>query len=117
MIAGIQAAVSGLQAFAKKIENNANNVANLNTEGFKKDRVVLSAQSPQGVTATLEQVNTPGPFVVETTDEGSQLIEQSNVDLGEEIPEMLLNKYGYTANLKSLQAADQMMRDMLDIKA
>ena len=116
MIAGIQSALSSLQAFATKTENNANNIANMNTGGFKKDRVVLSALSPQGVKATLEQ-GALGASVVESTDEGSNMIEQSNVDLGQEIPEMLLNKIGYTANLKTLQTADQMMQSVLDIKA
>ena len=114
---GIQAALSGLQAFTKKIENNANNVANMNTEGFKKNRVLLSEQPPQGVMATVEQVNLSGPVIAELTDQGSTMIEQSNVDLGEELPEMMLNTHGYTANLKSLQAADQMMQSLLDIKA
>jgi flagellar basal-body rod protein FlgC len=117
MIAGIQSASSGLQAFTTKIENNANNVANMNTDGFKKDRVILSAQSPQGVKATMERVDAPGSFVAELTDQGYEMIEQSNVDLGEEMPEMLLNKHGYTANLKTLQTADQMMQSLLDIKA
>ena len=117
MIAGIQSALSGLQAFAKKTENNANNVANMNTDGFKKDRVVLSAQSPQGVKATIEQVDAPGPVVAELTDQGYEMIEQSNVDLSEEMPEMLLNKHGYAANLKTLQTTDQMMQSLLDIKA
>lgn len=117
MTAGIQSALSGLQAFAKKIENNANNVANMNTDGFKKNRVVLSSQYPQGVKSTIEQVNAPGPFVAEMTDKGYGKVELSNVDLGEEIPDMLLNKHGYAANIKTLQAADQMMRSVLDIKA
>jgi len=34
MIAGIQSALSGLQAVATKIENTANNVTNMNTDGF-----------------------------------------------------------------------------------
>jgi flagellar basal-body rod protein FlgC len=117
MITGIQAALSGLQAFATKIENTANNIANMNTEGFKKDRVVLSAQAPQGVKATIEQLDTPGAVIAESTDQGVQMIEQSNVDLSEEMPEMLLDEYGYTANLKTLQTADQMMQSLLDIKA
>lgn len=117
MIAGIQAALSGVQAFTTKIENNAHNVANLNTEGFKKDRVVLSAQVPQGVKAAVEQVDTPGSFIAEQTDQGIEMIEQSNVDLGEEMPDMLINTQGYKANLKTLQAADEMMQTVLDIKA
>jgi len=117
MIAGIHSALSGLQALTTKIENNANNVANLNTEGFKKDRVVLSTQTPQGVQAVVEQVDTPGPFVAEQTDQGVEMVEQSNVDLSEEFPEMMLNAQGYKANLKTLQAADDMMQTVLDIKA
>ncbi len=117
MIAGIQSALSGLEAFTKKIENNANNVANMNTEGFKKSRVLLAAQPPQGVRATVEQVDLSGPVVAEPGDNGIVMIEQSNVDLGEEFPEMMLNTHGYAANLKTLQATDQMLQNMLDIKA
>ncbi len=117
MVAGIQSAVSGLRAFTTKIENNANNVANLNTEGFKKDRVVLSAQVPQGVKAAVEQVDAPGAIVAKQTGQGMEMVELSNVNLGEELPEMMLNMHGYKANLKTLQAADEMMQGLLDIKA
>ena len=117
MISGIQSALSGLQAFSEKIENNANNIANMNTDGFKKNRVVLSAQYPQGVKTTLEKVEAPGSFVAEMTGQGYEMVQQSNVDLGDEIPDMLLNKHGYAANIKTLQAADQMMQSVLDIKA
>jgi flagellar basal-body rod protein FlgC len=116
MINGVQSALSGLQAFAKKIENNAHNVANVNTEGFKKNRVLLSEQPPQGVSATVEQVNLSNPVVAELTDQGYVMIEQSNVDLGEELPEMMLNAHGYTSNLKTLQATDKMLQSLLDIK-
>jgi flagellar basal body rod protein FlgG len=92
MIDGIQSALSGLQAFTTKIENGANNVANMNTKGFKKDRVVLSTQFPQGVKATVEKVDTPVPVVAEMTEQGYEMIEQSNVDLSEEMADMLLNK-------------------------
>lgn len=117
MISGVQSALSGLQAFTTKIEKNANNIANMNTDGFKKDRVLLSAQAPQGVKATVEQVDEPGAMVVEPSDQGEVMTELSNVDLGEEIPDMLLNSHGYAANLKSLRTADDMMQSVLDIKA
>lgn len=90
----------------------------MNTDGFKKDRVLLSAQAPQGVKATVEQVDEPGAMVVaEPSDQGEVMTELSNVDLGEEISDMLLNSHGYAANLKSLRAADDMMQSVLDIKA
>ena len=117
MISGVQAALSGLQAYGMKLQNNGNNVANMNTENFKKNRVLLSEQKPQGVSATAEKVNTPGPLVQEQTSRGLEMIEQSNVDLGEEIPDMMLNSHAYKANLKTLQTADEMTASLLDLKA
>lgn len=117
MIAGIQSALSGLQAYTRKVENNANNVANVNPLGFKKNRVLLAEQAPQGVRASVEQVDTPGAMVAEQTSRGTEMVELSNVDIGEEFPDMMRNVHGYKANLKTVQAADAMLQGLLDIKA
>ncbi len=117
MISGVQSALSGMQAFSTKIAKSANNIANMNTDGFKKDRVLLSAQASQGVTATVEQVDEPGAMVAAPGDQGEAVTELSNVDLVEEIPDMLVSGHGYAANLKSLRVADEMMQSVLDIKA
>jgi len=117
MINGVHAALSGLQALTTRVEKNANNVANMHTEGFKKDRVLLSERHPQGVEALVEKIHSPGSYVAEMTGRGYEMIEQSNVDLVEEIPELLLNSHGYSANIKTLQTVDQMTRSLLDIKA
>lgn len=120
MITGIYTALSGLQAYSTRVANNANNIANVNTEGFKKDRVILSAQPPQGVRATVEEVNAPSPAVTEMTDQGSEMVKQSNesnVDLGEEIPDLVVNQHSYSANLKTIETTNQMMQSLLDLKA
>lgn len=117
MISGVHAALSGLQAYSTRVANTASNVANMYTQGFKKDRVVLSTQVPQGVRATVEKVDTPGPAVAEMTDQGYEMVEQSNVDPSEEIPELMTSQHGYGANLKTIKTADQMMQSLLDIKA
>ena len=117
MISGVYAALSGLQAYSTRMANNANNVANMNTDGFKRDRVILSTQAPQGVRATVEKVSSPGPVVAEATDQGYEMIEQSNVDLSEEVPEFTMNQHGHDANVRTIQAADQMMQSLLDLKA
>ena len=116
MMAGIQSALSGLQAFATKIGNNAHNIANMNTEKFKKDSVILSSQSPQGVRATVLPAEAPGSVVTELSDQGSEMVEQSNVDLGEELPDLILTAHSYRANLETLQTADQMVQSLLDTK-
>ena len=117
MIAGIESALSGLRAFTTKIEKNANNIANMNTDGFKGDRVLLSSQSPQGVKATVVQGDTSGPMVPASIDGAGAMTEQSNVDLVEELTDMIANTHGFSANLKTLQATDQMTKSVLDIKA
>lgn len=117
MINGIQAALSGLQAYNTRTANTANNIANSNTEGFKKGRVLLEEAQPQGVTARFERVETPGAKIPVEISQGQQLIEQSNVDLTEEMPDMMTGKHSYTANLKSLQIMDEMTSTLLNIKA
>ncbi len=117
MVSGIQAALSALQAYSTKIQNNANNVANANTEGFKKGKVILTETLPQGVRANVEKVDTPGPIIFEETNTGLEPIEQSNVDLSQEFPEMINNQHAFEANLKTLQAENEMLDSLLDIKA
>lgn len=117
MTSAINAAMSGLQAYSQQLQKTGNNIANLNTESFKKDRVLLSEKQPEGVSASVEKVDTPGPLVYEETSEGYELIEQSNVDLGEEIPDMINSVNAYKANLKTLQAEDEMADSLLNVKA
>ena len=42
----------------------------MNADGFGKNRVMLFAQYPQGVKATIVQIDAPGPLVAEMTGQG-----------------------------------------------
>lgn len=117
MISALQSAVSALQAFGTKIDANSNNIANSATPEYKRTRVSLSDVEPAGVRANISKLETQGPKIYEQTSEGLELIEQSNVDLGRELPEMMLNTHFYTANLKTIQATDDLLSTMLDLKA
>ncbi len=112
-----QSALSALQAFGTKLNSNANNVANSQSEGFKKTRVTLSDTQPQGVKANVERIDTPGARHYEQTSQGTELVELSNVNFAEEITESKLNTTFYKANLKTLQVADEMTESLLNIKA
>lgn len=117
MVAAIQSALSGIQAFSLKTQATANNIANLNTDGFQRDVVTLSSQSPQGVVAEVNKDQTPGALMVETTAAGEEMVEQSNVDLVREVPELLMDKQGFNAALKTLQVSDQMTETLIDLNA
>ena len=116
MISGINSTLSAMQAFQKKMESVADNTANVNTDGFKKTKVTLHEGTGRSIVPQVHRIETPGPQVYEQTSEGSELVEKSNVELTEEIPQMMLNKRFYQANIKMLQVEDEMLGSLLDIK-
>lgn len=117
MMSAVNSALSGLQAFGTKVNSNANNIANVSTDGYKKSRVTMASQEPQGVKASVDTVTSPGPVRNEETSSGSELVEGSNVELSQEIPDSQMNARFYQANLKTLQTVDEMTSSLLQIKA
>ena len=110
-------ALSALQAFSTRVNSNANNIANANTDGFKRTRVNLESTEPGGVKAVVEKMDTPGATFFQEGSSGQEEVERSNVELSREIPEMKLNSTLYKANLKTLQVADEMTGSLLNLKA
>jgi flagellar hook protein FlgE len=117
MISALQSAVSALQAYGTKIDANSNNIANSATPEYKRTRVTLSNVEPTGVRANVSKLETKGTEVYEQTTDGLELTELSNVDLGRELPEMMLNTHFYKANLKTIETTDQLLSSVLDLKA
>lgn len=52
MISGINSSVSALQSLSKKAESTANNVANINTPGYKATRVTLQDAGNQTISTS-----------------------------------------------------------------
>ncbi len=115
MISSAGSAVSAINAFEKKMGVTSNNVANSQTDGFKKSRADLVEGETGGVEVEITQVNDPGPIV--TVEENGAAVEKemSNVDLAEEIPQTIISETGYDANLKTLKTQDEMLGTLLDI--
>jgi len=88
-------------------------VANVNTDEFKKDRVTIHSNELGQPEANIEKVDTPGYKIQGPEGE----IETSNVDLAEEVVNLKLGKTGYQANLKVLQAEQDIWKSVLDIMA
>ena len=115
MISGISSSLSGIAAAQTKLSATAHNIANANTDGFKKHRVILEESSAGGVLPKTEQSNTPGPVIFEETDQGHEPIEQSNVDLGEEMVDLLMSQRFFEANVGALEAQNNTLGNLLDI--
>jgi flagellar basal-body rod protein FlgC len=114
MTQAINAALSALGALGLKLNVSANNIANVNTDGFKKSRVILEDADPYGVRASISKVDTPGELVP-SADGSSQTKESSNVDLGEEIINLKITERAFEANLKPIKAEEEMTGKLLDI--
>ena len=117
MVSGIYSGLSALRSIQLKTQTTVNNVANVNTDEFKKSRVNLVEGTPEGVNVTISKIETPGPLAYEQTTKGHQLIEKSNVDLTEELPSLMLSRRAFQANIKTIQAEDEMLGMLLDIKS
>ena len=108
-------ALSALRAFDIRMDVNANNIVNVNTEGFKKTRVLLKESIPGGVQADLQQIKTPGVLLGVNEKTGDSR-ESSNVNLAEEIAEQIITRYALEASILTLITADDMDRMLMDIK-
>ena len=115
MLSGIASSLSGLSAAQTKLATSAHNVANANTDGFKKNRVLLEEASQGGVRATIEPVETSGPVAFKETTRGFGPVEQSNVDLGEAMVDLLITQRFFEANLGALETQHKTLGSVLDI--
>lgn len=108
--------LSALSAFGTQLNVTANNVANVNTDGFKKSRTVLEEGQAGSVNPRVEKINSPGPLVQDSVELGGTR-EMSNVDLAQEITSTIPSQRGYEANLKVIQTQDEILGKVIDMKA
>ncbi len=116
MIGAIHSALSGLNAFSRQIEVTAHNVANVNTDGFKKSHTEFVSVETGGVLPVIQKNESAGPSILNNSGYGSAQLELSNVDLGEETVNQILAQRGFEANVSTLKTADDMLGTILDIK-
>jgi flagellar basal-body rod protein FlgC len=115
MTFSIQSTLSAIKAFGEKMGVTANNIANVQTEEFKKSTATLVEGPKENVEVEITQPDISGPVIVDETDDQLTQKEMSNVDLAEEIPQTIIAQRGYEANLATLRTQDEMMKSIIDI--
>ncbi len=114
MIPALNSTISALRAFVTKLGATADNIANVNTDEFKRNRATLHEDHNGGVRVELSKDNRPG-FRYDTYEDGQKVEkETSNVDLAEEIPDLMVTRRAYQANLKTIKTQDEMLGSLLD---
>lgn len=115
MSAPFGVALSAIRALFTKLDVTANNIANANTDGFKKSRVDMQETAPGGVRVSISTVDTPGDPVPPAEGETAAR-ETSGVSLEEEMVNLVITQYAFSANLKTLKTKEEMQKSLLDIK-
>lgn len=116
MISSISSTISALHAFGKKMGVTANNVANVQSDEFKKSRALLQEGQRNEVKVEIDKIETPGTTISEIEDGEMVERELSNVDLAEELPQTIIAQRNYQANIKTAQALDEILETIIDIK-
>ncbi len=98
-IDGVNSAASALKAYSDNLSVTANNVANVNTADFKPADSTMNEGVNGGVYVTLSQ--------------GSQ----EGTDIAKEMVDMIATEEGFKANIKTLQASEDMSKKLIDIVA
>ena len=115
MVSSISSNLSSLNAHGKKLAVTSNNIANCNSDEFKKSRAILEEGLNNSVEVEISRVDTPGPIVTETVEGETRERELSNVDLAEELVQTIPAQRGYEANLVIIKTRDEMLGSVLDI--
>ena len=111
MISGINASQAALSTFSKTLSNTAGNIANVNTDGYKETVATINDDSAGLPQVSLKTSDAPGALL----QEGGVVRETSNVDLAQEIPQMMISQAGYEANIKALEAQNNVLKSTIDM--
>jgi flagellar hook protein FlgE len=107
-------ALSAIRVLDRANDVIANNIANVNTEGFQKSRAATAQAATGGVTLRVERVNSPIDTVT-LGGESQQVPETSDVKLDEELIAQTVNRRNYEANIKTLKTTEEMQGTLFDL--
>jgi len=104
---------SGIRAFQKAIETNAENIANIQTKNYKASRANFIEGANGSIEVEIQKIETSGAPL--PPDQGEPGDEMSNVDIAEETVDLIKNKSALESNLKVLKRLDELIGNFIDI--
>ena len=104
---GIYCSNTGLNAMQKKMSVIVNNLANVNTDGFKQGKISIKTfqQQLDGVMAGDEKADISAGVLNNNGD-----IESSNVDLVTNIADMISTARSYSLNSRMITSQDEILK-------
>ena len=94
--------ISSIQSHQTMMNVNANNIANVNTDGFVPSDTRMSA-AQGSVTANTRQSDDSGSL-------------KSQTDLNKEIPDQIIAQNATALNVSAIKTQDEMLGSLLDMR-
>ena len=113
----IRIGLSGMMAYKFGAQINANNIANVNTPGYKKIRAKFSETTNSS--SNISRRNAGVVWYSHRVDFNNAMqsnIKDSNVNIAEEIVNLIVNQRGFETNANSVKTADAILKTTIDIK-
>lgn len=114
--------IQAMQALATAQQVTANNVANVNTDGFEPSRTYLEdGEGGEGVrVAAVDKANAGMPAIHRdqtVVDESALEARPSGTDVAREMVDMIRNQRGFEANAAFYRNMNDMLGLVIDLKA
>ncbi len=106
--------LSAIQAMETQMNVTANNIANVDTNGFKESSAVLTEGAKGGVVVSISRPDGSTGLAAGTKPD-AKAQEPSNVDLTQQLSGMIPTQQGYEANLKAIKAQNEMLGSLIDM--
>ena len=116
MVNSLDTSLNAIQSHFTRLQASSDNIANLNTDGYKGRRVTINEGPTGAPTTTLSTDMSPGPSRLELNQKGEMVeVEMSNVDLATEYVKTMESTQAIKANLKAAQTTDELLGEIIDI--
>ncbi len=106
--------ISGIRAATDMLSTSANNIANINTDGYKKQNVNLRSDNGSGVVADITESSEAGSSYI---NKRGDMVETSNVNYIEEAVTQIKARHLLSANAAAIKYTDDAQKSIMDILA
>lgn len=113
MLLTFGSAISGIRAAFNVLAVSAHNTANINTEGFKKQRALLTEGKNGEVVTKIDKKDTRNGSVYQSTSQDT--VDTSNVDITQEIAGQINANHLSSANIAAFKVFDDVQKGLIDI--
>lgn len=117
--ASLNTALSAITANSRFFRSTANNVANLETDGFRAEQARFDARAPAGTEfrGLMDDGAVLGASSVDGSEDTGSELTRSNVDVTREITNLVIGSNAYTAAIRVAETADELLEATIDIKS